>query len=187
MIGQESYCHANYVHGRMPLVNSGVVTRPGTDHSAKVRVLIADPDERLLAAYRELLRADFELATAPCGVECVARLRERVPDVLVLEPLLLWGGGGGVLAVMRDVPELAILPVMIVTSCRDVSILKTVAPFRIGDYCVKPLEPEGLATRIRNVLHDRRLRRTVARENHGVKPWTGKRDGKVEIEQGVTS
>ena len=39
------------------------------------------------------------------GLECVARLRERVPDVLVLEPQLPWGGGEGVLAIMGEVPR----------------------------------------------------------------------------------
>src|SRR5579863_7699205 len=113
--------------------------------SARVDVLIADPNEGLLAEYRELLWEDFRLVTVSDGVECISRLREHAPDVLVLEPQLPWGGGDGVLSIMSEVPELAIVLVMILTSCRDVSLLKRVAPFAIRDYCVKPLPARQLA------------------------------------------
>ena len=60
---------------------------------------MADPDPSLPAVYREpLLREGCELRTAVNGLDCVAQLRECVPDVLVLEPQLPWGGGDGVLA-----------------------------------------------------------------------------------------
>lgn len=122
---------------------------PGT---APIRVLIADPDESLLSAYRESFWEDFEIFTACSGLECIGHLREGIPDVLVLEPLLPWGGGDGVLAMMHETPSLVNVPVMILTSCRDVLVLESVAPFRIRDYCVKPLSPELLAARIRHVL-----------------------------------
>jgi len=65
--------------------------------SANIRVLIADPDERVLTSYREFLwQEGFEVDTVTNAIDCVARLRERVPDVLVLDPDLPWGGGSGV-------------------------------------------------------------------------------------------
>ena len=140
-------------------VTSGAVVRLSADTPALSRVLVADPDESLLAGYRECFWEDFDLVTATNGVECLARLRERTPDVLVLEPDLPWGGGDGVLAVMRQVFQLAHVPVMIVTASRDVSVLKGVAPFRISDYCVKPLAAGELATRIRTLLRLRPARR----------------------------
>jgi DNA-binding response OmpR family regulator len=125
-----------------------------------IRVLIADPDESLLAVYRELLRKEFDVVTAFNGLKCVARLRERMPDVLVLEPQLPWGGGAGVLAMIRDESGLVDVPVMILTACRDRQVLESVAPFPISDYYVKPLSPAHLATRIRILLGFRRARRT---------------------------
>jgi response regulator RpfG family c-di-GMP phosphodiesterase len=140
-----------------------------TEFSALVRVLIADPDEGLLEDYRGHLREEFELATATNGVECLARLRERAPDVLVLEPQLPWGGGEGVLAVMHQVSPLTIIPVMILTACREVRVLQRVAPFRISDYCVKPLAPGQLATRIWTLLHLRAARRAGDDKSRGRK------------------
>ncbi len=123
-----------------------------------VRVLIADPDEHLLSGYREVLGDQFELHTARSGLECIALMRDFIPDVLVLEPQLPPGGGDAVLEVMHDSMELANVPVMILTSCRDRVILESVAPYRISDYRVKPLSPAQLAKRIHNVL-DRSGRR----------------------------
>jgi CheY-like chemotaxis protein len=67
---------------------------------------MADPDGSLHPVYREPLAEEgFDVVAALSGLECVDRLRERVPDVLVLEPQLPWGGGDGVLAMMGETPE----------------------------------------------------------------------------------
>jgi response regulator RpfG family c-di-GMP phosphodiesterase len=134
-------------------VKSGPEATFLTETAALVRVLIADPDLGLLEEYRRQMSETFELATATNGMECLTRLREETPDVLVLEPQLLWGGGDGVLAVMHQFLGLTFIPVMILTACRDIHVLQGVAPFRISDYCVKPLAPGQLATRIGTLLH----------------------------------
>ena len=36
------------------------------------------------------------------ALDCVSQLREETPNVLVLDPVLPWGGGDGVLACMRE-------------------------------------------------------------------------------------
>ncbi len=127
---------------------------------------MADPDESLQPLYRErLLQEGFELATASSGLECVARLRERVPDVLVLEPQLPWGGGEGVLAIMGEVSELATVPVIVLTSCRDSRLLEAVARFPVSDYQLKPLAPDRLAGRLRTILAHPKLRFTLAEQN----------------------
>lgn len=153
----------------MSYVNHAVVARRATNRSGRIRVVIADPDECLQAAYRELLSEEVKLVVASDGVECVARLRERVPDLLVLEPQLPCGGGDRVLAIMHEVPELALVPVMILTSCRDVRVLNRVAAFRISDYCAKPQTPSQLLARIRNVLHYRSLHGDTPLKSHPFK------------------
>lgn len=140
-------------------IETDVALIPST---ARIRVLFADPDEFLLVIYREFLRDDFEVFTARDGVECLARLRDCTPDVLVLEPNLPWGGDDHVLALKQESIELARIPVMILTSCREQSRLEEIAPFRISDYCAKPLSPDRLAARIRFVLqHDQASQASV--------------------------
>ena len=84
--------------GGAPIVKNEAVAQLRSNGAKPVRVLMADPDESLRPVYRgPLFEEGFELVTAASGLECVARLRDRVPDVLVLEPQLPWGGGEGVL------------------------------------------------------------------------------------------
>jgi carbon storage regulator CsrA len=121
-------------------------------------VLIADTDEYLLGTYREhLAQHGFDVITATGGVECVAKLRECVPDVLVLEPSIPWGGGDGVLAMMYEEPDVPLVPVIVLTYGRDRSALYRLAPFPVDDYQVKPLGAKGLAERIRAVARRRQL------------------------------
>lgn len=44
----------------------------------------------------------YAVETAADALECLDRLRRRPPEVLVLERELLWGGGDGVLACLRE-------------------------------------------------------------------------------------
>jgi response regulator RpfG family c-di-GMP phosphodiesterase len=139
---------------------------------------MADPDASLPAAYREpLLREGFELVTAVNGLECIARLRECVPDVLVLEPRMSWGGGDGVLAIMGEVPQLATVPVMVLTSCRDSHVLNCVARFPISDYHLKPLAPDRLAGRLHALLTHPRLRFTLAEQTGRLECLVARRTG----------
>ena len=127
---------------------------------------MADPDVSLRTLYLEhLLQNGFELATAVNGLDCVTQLRERVPDVLLLEPQLPWGGGEGILAIMGGNPELANVPVMVLTSCRDSRLLEAVSRFPVSDYQLKPLAPDRLVGRLRSILTHPKLRFTLAEQN----------------------
>jgi carbon storage regulator CsrA len=120
------------------------------------RVLIADSDQYLLDSYRKYLEQQgFDVVTATTGLECVERLRDSVPDALVLEPSIPWGWGDGVLAMMQEEPDIPSVPVIVLTYGRDRGVLYRLAPFKIDDYQVKPLRPQRLAERIRAVAKRR--------------------------------
>ena len=146
--------------------------------STPIRVLMADPDASLPPVYREpLLREGIDLETAVNGLDCVARLRERVPDVLVLEPHMPWGGGDGVLAIMGEVPRFASIPVMVLTSCHDPNVLNRVASFPISDYHLKPITPNRLAERLRALLAHPKLRFTLAEQTGRLECEIARRTG----------
>jgi DNA-binding response OmpR family regulator len=117
------------------------------------RVLLADPDEQLLASYREfLLRDGFDVMTATDALDCVAKLRSFPPDVLVLDPALPWGQGEGVLAMMYEDPRVPLVPVMIVTGNEDPQGRYGVGVFPVGAYHVKPLAAPFLAESLHRLL-----------------------------------
>ncbi len=119
-----------------------------------IRVLIADPDRYLLAAYKEQLSAEgFDVATAQDGLECLQKARQSMPDVLVLEPAIPWGGGDGIMALMQEdctIPKVRII--LILTYGCSPHVLYNVARFPISDYLAKPVTGNFLAQRIRCAL-----------------------------------
>ena len=114
-----------------------------------VRILIAAPDRFLLACYSKHLRErGATVSTATDGLECLERLRDAVPDVLVLDPALSWGGGDGVLALLNDEPALRPHVVMILAQGLNRSALYRLSSFKVDDYQMKPLTATELAHRI---------------------------------------
>jgi carbon storage regulator len=114
-----------------------------------VRILIADRDEFLLAAYRKhLSQYGAVVATATTGLACMDRLRDFAPNILVLDPSLLWGGGDGVLAVMDAEPEIRPASVLLLTHGGNRSLLYRLSSFRVDDYQTKPVSPRQLMERI---------------------------------------
>jgi carbon storage regulator len=114
-----------------------------------VRILIADRDEFLSATYRErLVSHGAVVVTATTGLACIDRLRDFAPDVLVLDPAILWGGGDGVLAVMHEDSRIRPASVLLLTRGEDRSLLYRLSPFKLDDFQTKPLAPDRLVERI---------------------------------------
>ena len=75
--------------------------------------LVASADRRLLRSVVALFDPECEVRTATSGLECVRKLRDAPPDLLVLVPPILWGSEAGVMAVMGDDPALDRIPVLV--------------------------------------------------------------------------
>lgn len=118
------------------------------------RVLIADPDESLVESYRDHLeRQGFIVETATNTLDCLEKLQDFAPEVLVLEPCIPGGGGDSILAKMRDDANIPHVPVIVLTYGRDQGVLYRLARFDIQDYRIKPLSPKRLEERIRAIAH----------------------------------
>lgn len=50
------------------------------------------------------------------GIDCLASLKRSVPDALILEWDLPWGGGAGVLACLREMPAVLKTAVVLIAS-----------------------------------------------------------------------
>lgn len=125
----------------------------GRDLLRLARILIADQDKFLLAMYSSHLRQlGAAVSTARTGLECLERLHEAVPDVLVLEPGLLWGGGDGVLALLNEQPSIRPTIVILLMQGGNRSLLYRMSSFKVDDYQTKPLTATRLTERICTLL-----------------------------------
>jgi CheY-like chemotaxis protein len=65
-------------------------------------VLLAEADRALRNDHLCFLSGlGFQVELASDGLQCLAKLRQHVPDLLILDHEVPWGGGEGVLEIMR--------------------------------------------------------------------------------------
>ena len=82
-----------------------------------MRILIADADATFLEAFQAYMWENgFDAETSTNGLECSEILNRFIPDVLVIERNLLWGGCEGVLAKMQNDPRLLQIPIVVLVS-----------------------------------------------------------------------
>jgi DNA-binding response OmpR family regulator len=111
-----------------------------------IRVLLADPDESLLDTYRDcLMRQGFDVATASDGPECMTKLDQWMPDVLVLEPDMPNGWGEKILNRLAGRLE-SNTPVIILTRGEQ-----RASRYPVREYRVKPWSMTALASAIHAV------------------------------------
>ena len=128
-------------------------TGQGTEKSARPRVLICDDDDialDLMALHME--QAGFDVVRAENGQIGIARLYEISPDIVLLDMMMPVASGDAVLRHMQSVPELARIPVVVVTS--RAFVREAVSAFQNGavDFVTKPFHPEDLVHCARQAL-----------------------------------
>jgi len=102
-----------------------------------MHVLIASSSFYRQNCYRELLEDLGHATTAVSGgIECIAELRWRQADLLLLEAPLLWGGSDGVLAVLQAESPRA-LPVLVICLHQGHPEWFQLSRFRIDDFLVR--------------------------------------------------
>jgi len=85
-----------------------------------MRILVADGNDVLLDLLESFLRdRGHRVTLARDGLECARELRRLLPDVVLLERNLLWGGSDGVIALMQDRLGPATPPVILMTDRND--------------------------------------------------------------------
>ncbi len=79
------------------------------------KVLIADSDQDLCDLYRRyLLLHGYQVEIAHDGLQCLTKLRQTRPAMLIIEFELPWGGGDGVLGCMAEEEKLCSIPVLVI-------------------------------------------------------------------------
>jgi CheY-like chemotaxis protein len=121
--------------------------------SMKHRLLIADRDAELCEFYRRFL-ADmgYDAETCTDGLDCLAKLRRATPAVLVLDLELLWGGGDGVLAWLREESRAPGIPVLLTANALDRQDMAEFSGPPVVDYLPKPYTLASLFEKIRSAV-----------------------------------
>jgi len=132
-----------------------------------MRLLIVD-DEPVNVALLKSLLAD-EGFTAVAGLtdsrDVIDKCREWHPDVVLLDLMMPWIDGYGVLAQLRSETTNVYLPVMVLTADITESSRKRALAAGATDFLTKPFDRTECLLRIRNLLTTRKLHAELAAQN----------------------
>jgi DNA-binding response OmpR family regulator len=140
----------------------------------RTTALLIDDDARLAALVREYLGGhEIDVTVAGDGERGLAALRRQRVDVVLLDVMLPGADGLEICRRIRATPELAAVPIVMLTARGD--DVDRIVGLELGadDYLPKPFNPRELLARVRAVL--RRGRATAA-------PGRRFRTGRLEID-----
>ncbi len=139
-----------------------VEAHPGRDRT----VLVIDDDPTVCEVLERFLRREgFAPVTATSGVEGLRQAKDLRPAAITLDIMLPDIDGWAVLAALKGDPELADIPVIVVTIVDD-----RTRGYALGatDYLVKPVDRGRLARVLRSLCGDRPLRRVLVVDDDGL-------------------
>jgi DNA-binding response OmpR family regulator len=122
-----------------------------SDESAKNRrILVVDDEERMVRFIRLNLEHDgFQVIEAHRGIEAVQRLRDAMPDLIVLDVMMPDIDGFEALKMIR---EISTVPVIMLTAKGEEEDRIRGLELGADDYVTKPFSPRELSSRVKAVL-----------------------------------
>ncbi len=117
------------------------------------RILIIEDDSAIVELIQfNLERESYEITSASTGADGLTAIRQRKPDLVILDLMLPEIGGLEVCREIRSEPALAALPIIMVTARGEES--DRIAGLELGadDYITKPFSPRELVARVGAVL-----------------------------------
>jgi two-component system phosphate regulon response regulator PhoB len=116
-------------------------------------LLVADDDEDILTLVQlRLSRSGFEVIVARDGEEALRLVRERHPDLAVLDWMMPKSSGLEVLRAIRADTETAGIPVILLTARASEADVQEGLDAGAVDYIAKPFSPQELAARVHGIL-----------------------------------
>ena len=112
---------------------------------ARPKVLIADDEDGIRVLCRVNLElTDFEVIEAVDGADALAKAREHRPDVILLDVMMPEIDGWEVLHQLKGDPELAAIPVIMLTARTSEADQIRAWGEGVIDYLSKPFSPQLL-------------------------------------------
>lgn len=114
------------------------------------RILVVDDEERMVRFIRLNLEHDgFRVSEAFNGTQAIERLRDSLPELVLLDVMLPDIGGFEVLRMIREISD---VPVIMLTAKGEEEDRVRGLELGADDYVTKPFSPRELVSRVRAVL-----------------------------------
>jgi CheY-like chemotaxis protein len=138
---------------QIPFSDAEVLEVLGATTRARKLILLAD-DSPLIHRHTVpiLEEAGYEVVSAMDGAEGLKLTREHKPDLVITDIEMPKLDGYELCQVIKSDPNLAHLPVLIASSLGEAQDLERGFDVGADDYLVKPMVPEDLTTRVRQLF-----------------------------------
>lgn len=123
---------------------AGDITVLAVDDSASIRKLVE----------LTLRREGYNVVTADSGLKALAALARQRPDLLLLDVMLVALDGFQLCRVIRDHPNYADLPIVILSGRETAADREAGLQAGVSAYLTKPFRPEQLLSTVRQQLDE---------------------------------
>jgi two-component system, OmpR family, alkaline phosphatase synthesis response regulator PhoP len=137
-------------------------------------VLIVDDNLQnleLLQAYLEETETDVRIAHD--GLEALAAVDERQPDIILLDVMMPKMSGFQVCSKLKGNPATRGIPIIMVTALNEVGDVERALEQGADDFLTKPVNKLELLTRVRTLMRVRLLRRQLDRTMDTIRKMQG--------------
>jgi putative two-component system response regulator len=122
------------------------------------RILVVDDNPGIATLLRQVLAGEgYEVAVAADGVEAIAHVAERKPDLVLLDLDMPRLQGDEVCRRLKQDPATRLIPVVIVTGQGELQHKLAAWDYGADDFLTKPFRLVEVTTRCRSLLRIKRL------------------------------
>ena len=149
------------------------------ESGAAVRVLVVDDQPANVRLLEAILTAHgYDVSSAASGEDALRRIAAAEPDLLLLDIVMPGMDGYEVCRRIRERPETAYLPVVMVTASGDE---QKVQALRAGadDFLTKPIDRQELLARVASLARIKRYQDTIKRQAAELADWNHELETRV--------
>ncbi len=128
-------------------------------------ILVVDDSKSIVLLITEMLKNDFNVITANNGLDAVETFQRKHPDMILMDVEMPVMDGYEACRRIKALSGSTFVPVIFVTSKKDLKSLKEGLMCGADDYLSKPFETEELQARINAILRTKRLYNQLAQAN----------------------
>ena len=127
-------------------------------------VLVVEDNFEMRRFLREALEAEYRVAAVADGRRALDVAIATAPDLVVTDLMLPGLGGDQLVAALRARPDLADIPVLVLTAKQDEALRARLLAESVQDYVTKPFSAHELRARVRNLVAMKRARDILSSE-----------------------
>lgn len=130
-------------------------------------ILVVDDEPRMVRFVRMNLELEgYVISTAANGTEALAKVRDELPDLVLLDVMMPEMDGYQVCAALKADPLLRAIPVIFITALSDVEDETRGLGLGAVDYITKPFKEAIVRVRVKSHLELKRQRDILERLSH---------------------